>query len=565
MKRTQLLAVIILNFFVIPSIAMASWWNPFSWSWFNKSTKTEIVQVIPPTATTTKNKGEVKAISDLTVSKDDIPKDTRTQTIKKTENGGEQYDRPIPIASVKFDNAVIKSVLRLKIYDTVTKQDISWGSGISIGGLGHILTNYHVVEKVIVNPARYQVYGCVTTSLNTQCDYFNYLLSTGASGSKHNKNLDLALVYIDQVFFDNKWSSVLDISLNALGDRTVNLSSYTKNIQDIYVNYPVYSIGYPDYGGGKTVQAEGVVKEIFTDRESGQKLILNSADISFGNSGGPVFNSNGELVGVTVQCLVASPNAKKCNQNSGLFIPLPTVNWWYSKMTNSEIAIWEGRQSYLPQNSGSWQGALCLLRQNSYYDATLSKDSCVCKAGYSKNSGGDCVDTSGYVDPTLRYGQAPDPEGEKKALQMLESLFSELEKGSINTPSATDQIRRSTPPSSEEDTESIQFCQTINAIWTGTPPCECKTGYAWNERGNSCVPVSSAETIKINNKICENNFGPNAVWYGTMSSAGGLNCTCVIGGFGHYFNKSNTACVTQDELLREGNPVWTKILSLPPQ
>mgnify|MGYP001594207641 FL=1 len=228
-----------MSFFLVPSIAMASWWNPFSWSWFSKSSKTETIQVAPSTATTTKNMSETKAINDLTVSRSDVAKNTQTQKIEKTEGNGEQYERPIPITSVKFDNAVIKSVLRLKIYDTVLKQDILWGSGISIGGLGNILTNYHVVEKAIADPARYQVYGCVTASLKTQCEYFNYLHSTGVNGSKYNKNLDLALVYISQVYFDNKWSSVLDISLNALEDHTVNLSSYTRNIKDIYVNYPV--------------------------------------------------------------------------------------------------------------------------------------------------------------------------------------------------------------------------------------------------------------------------------------------------------------------------------------
>ena len=48
-----------------------------------------------------------------------------------------------------------------------------------------------------------------------------------------------------------------------------------------------------------------------------------------------------------------------------------------------------------------------------------------------------------------------------------------------------------------------------------------------------------------------------------MSNAGGLNCTCIIGGYGAYFNKNNT-CSTQDDILNEGNPVWTKIISIPP-
>ena len=81
--------------------------------------------------------------------------------------------------------------------------------------------------------------------------------------TKYSKTFDLALVYINQVYFDDKWSSVLDIALNTLEDHTVSLSSYTKNINNLRIDSPVYSIGYPDYGGGSTVQAEGVIKELF--------------------------------------------------------------------------------------------------------------------------------------------------------------------------------------------------------------------------------------------------------------------------------------------------------------
>lgn len=383
----------------------------------------------------------------------------------------------------KFDDTVIKSVLRLKIYDNVLKQDILWGSGISIGGFGDILTNYHVVEKAITDPARYQVYGCVTNSLNTQCDYFNYFLSITSplpsnikSVPKYDKKFDLALVYINQVYFDNKWSAILNTSLNTLKDHTVNLSSYTKNINDLYVDSQVYSIGYPDYGEGSTVQAGGVIKELFTDKQSGQKLILSSINISHGNSGGPVFNSKGELVGVTVACLVASPDTEKCKTNSGLFIPLPTVNWWYANVTKSEIITWEGKQSYLKQSDTSWQGVLCSLRQNAYYDANISADSCVCKIGYKVSSNGDCLGEANTTNNPLikygdtRYGQAPDREAEQRALKSLTDMLDSL-------------------------------------------------------GGSSNGPLPSSEQ-QINDQTCVKNYGPNRVWDGNKNR---ISCTCKEG------------------------------------
>lgn len=385
----------------------------------------------------------------------------------------------------KFDDNVIKSVLRLKIYDDILKQDILWGSAISIGGIGDILTNYHVVEKAIIDPDRYTIYGCVTNLLNTQCDYFNYILSTTSplpsnvkSIPKYDKKLDLALVYIDYVYFDNKWSSLLDISLNTLKDHTVNLSSYIEDIADLYVDSPVYSVGYPDYGGGSTILAGGVIKELFIDQQSGQKLILSSMDISHGNSGGPVFNSEGELLGVTVACLTASPDTEKCKAGSGLFIPLPTVNKWYTNVTKSEIITWEGKQSYLKLSDTSWQGVLCSFRQNAYYDANISVDSCVCKIGYKISSNGDCLSEIStinnplikYSDSSGRYGQAPDPEGEQRALKELMDMLDSLGDSS-NSPR----------PSSEQ---------------------------------------------QINDQTCVKNYGPNRVWDGNKNR---ISCTCKEG------------------------------------
>ena len=188
-----------------------------------------------------------------------------------------------------------------------------------------------------------------------------------------------------------------------------------------------------------------MVKEIGKFSSNGQVWVLTALDISHGNSGGPVFNSNGELVGVTVACLTAFPGTEKCKDNSGLFIPLPVVNWWYTKVNNSHIINWQGKNYYSSNNGipdDTQKAALCISENNAHYDSKISTNNCTCDAGYLKNNDGKCVNNTGVVDPPKTYyGKTVDPEAEKKALQALDSLFSDINKGSANTPSDTDQIK----------------------------------------------------------------------------------------------------------------------------
>lgn len=65
---TLILSILVISF-IIPSIALAAWWNPFTWNWnsflnifssFNKPVKTEVVQVV----TTTNNQVSTTTITE---------------------------------------------------------------------------------------------------------------------------------------------------------------------------------------------------------------------------------------------------------------------------------------------------------------------------------------------------------------------------------------------------------------------------------------------------------------------------------------------------------------------
>ena len=331
-----------------------------------------------------------------------------------------------------FDDSVLKAVVRIQVVDTVSQKTILQGTGINIGT--EFLTNYHVVKLPLDNPTRYSVYACVTKVVGTDPDcILNLSITKNSLGKsidnpKYDENEDLALLYLNAVYSNNTWKSWMDVSLNEWGVNTVNIAEYVKTYQDLAVGDQVYSVGYPDYGGGKTIQAEGVVEILWKDSQSGQILVLNSIDISHGNSGGPVFNSMGKLVGVTVACLKASINSEECKTYSGLFIPLPTLNKWYMNVTNSHISTFNGYSTYSTNSGVSddvMNAAMCTypLRQNAYYDKT--KKGCSCNVGFSENSNGDCVDNTGYVDPKLRYGQKIDLSGEKNSSVILNQTISD--------------------------------------------------------------------------------------------------------------------------------------------
>ncbi len=340
---------------------------------------------------------------------------------------------PVVSKAVSFDSSVLKAVVQIQIWDISAKEYVSWGTGISMGN--EFLTNYHVAKSVITDPSRYTAFACVTNSINTDPDCklrlsLNMNFWDKAVGTpKYDQNADLAILYLDKVYVNGTWKSWMDAPLNEWGVSGINLNEYIKNYQDIVLGNHVYSVGYPDYASGKTIQVDGTILNKITDEKSKLPLAVSDFKISFGNSGGPVFNSDGKLVGVTVQCFVDSND--KCV--SGIFIPLPTLNWWYTNATNSHIFTFNGSSMYTP-NSGSsdevMKTALCMqpLRQNAHYDQI--KNGCSCNTGFTENSDGDCVDSTGYVDPTLRYGQKLNQNTEKNSAGALNQLISNQPKNS---------------------------------------------------------------------------------------------------------------------------------------
>ena len=163
------------------------------------------------------------------------------------------------------------------------------GSGIIISANGYILTNNHVVANTKKNGIKVQ--------LADTREFKAKLIGT-------DKFTDLAVIKIDA---DN-------LPVAALG-----------NSDDVEVGHIVFAIGAPL--GLKSTMTQGIVSAlgrnigIIDDQQSGYRIenfIQTDAAVNPGNSGGPLVNINGEVVGIN--SAIATTNARY--QGYSFAIPL---------------------------------------------------------------------------------------------------------------------------------------------------------------------------------------------------------------------------------------------------
>lgn len=169
-------------------------------------------------------------------------------------------------ASVNSVVGITTPITTTNIWGQLTTNAIS-GSGFILSEDGYILTNYHVVE--------------VANAQNLEIKVMLY------SGEEYTAKIvgiepenDVALIKID-----------------AKGLSPVVLGS----LEDIYVGNPIYVIGNP-LGELSWTLTDGIVsafdREIRADTVTTINMFQISAPINKGNSGGPVFNDRGQVIGI---------------------------------------------------------------------------------------------------------------------------------------------------------------------------------------------------------------------------------------------------------------------------
>ena len=140
------------------------------------------------------------------------------------------------------------------------------GSGFIVGDGKYVITNYHIVQtakKIAVRNG---------TGMVSEARISNF-----------SKDYDLAILKLE-----NPYPKKFAID--------------SKNFAEPKIGADVISIGYPGIGitFDQPTITQGIISKIFDD-ETG--IMLTTAAINQGNSGGPIFNLEGKLVGVSFATL----------------------------------------------------------------------------------------------------------------------------------------------------------------------------------------------------------------------------------------------------------------------
>ncbi|MGZ3546281.1 MAG: S1C family serine protease [Gemmatimonadaceae bacterium] len=184
-----------------------------------------------------------------------------------------QSNRELSVADIVARSA--SAVVTIKAFDAAGRS-IGLGSGFRVAS-GRVVTNAHVVAGA----ARVEVF-----------DNNEQLLGTVGFAEAVSSTVDLAV-------------------LPRLGTRTAQLPMAVSLPK---VGERVIVIGAPE--GLTNTVSDGIVSAIRADQ--GRTLLQISAPISPGSSGGPVLNTSGEVVGVSVSIL-------REGQNLNFAVPLPDI------------------------------------------------------------------------------------------------------------------------------------------------------------------------------------------------------------------------------------------------
>ena len=237
----------------------------------------------------------------------------------------ESYTMPVYSAS-EIHNLYVESIGEIITY-TKSGQELALGTCFVYSSDGKLITNYHVIENA---------YSAKVT-INGQTYTVQYILA-------YDKNIDIA---------------VLQISATGLKAVTVCNSTHA-------VGSAVYAFGSSK--GLSATFSQGIIT--YSDRElNGVTYVQHDAAISSGNSGGPLINQYGEVIGINTLTVKDSQNlnfAINISQLSKLNYSTPLT---FSEYYNKECDVFTRMKNYIVEN-GSYAESM-----NAYKVILYSKNS----------------------------------------------------------------------------------------------------------------------------------------------------------------------------------------------
>ena len=219
-------------------------------------------------------------------------------------------------------SSVSPSVVSIDAIETATTTDVfglqqssqeeSEGTGIILSNTGYIVTNRHVVPSGTTSVS-------VILSDGTELNNVSIVGETNGSDS-----LDIAILKINNPPTGLQPALLGNSNNVSIGDSVVAIGNALGEFQNT-VTSGIIS------GRGRSIQAGNSSNSIVsTDTtETLQDMIQTDAAINSGNSGGPLVNDNGEVIGVNTA--VASDGA----QNIGFAIPINDIKGIIKGVLNS--------------------------------------------------------------------------------------------------------------------------------------------------------------------------------------------------------------------------------------
>ncbi|MGN6110312.1 MAG: S1 family peptidase, partial [Kofleriaceae bacterium] len=210
-----------------------------------------------------------------------VPTRSGLPLVPQTRSLG-QRTYPNPVARA-FDSTVM--VVAADLVDGRLRAR-GGGSGVIVGADGSILTNYHVIHD-----KDGRLHDAFVIGRSSQPDRAPQLLCAGRPNrGKLQRELDLALIKCDTDLDGRTWVPSSSMIWPTLPESRAN---------EVKIGQRLWVLGYPDAGGGGLTLSEGEV-EGWTgqDGTAGRDFLKTDASITHGNSGGPVVDDRGQLVGI---------------------------------------------------------------------------------------------------------------------------------------------------------------------------------------------------------------------------------------------------------------------------
>jgi S1-C subfamily serine protease len=225
--------------------------------------------------------GELARIEEVVAPSLRVPGRTALPLVAQTRSFG-QRSHPSAVARA-FDSTVM--VVVADLIDGRLRAR-GGGSGIVVGGDGSILTSYHVIHD-----RDGRLHDAFVIGRFSALDEAPQLQCAGRpSRSKLQPAIDLALIKCDTDLDGRTW-------VPAAGGVWPTLAGAASG--DVKMGQRLWVLGYPDAGGGGLTLSQGEVEGWSgTDGAAGRDFIRTDASITHGNSGGPVVDDRGHLVGV---------------------------------------------------------------------------------------------------------------------------------------------------------------------------------------------------------------------------------------------------------------------------